>query len=384
LQASFNLTKWFSSIKIGTLSHSPAQILENIKTALPAVIKKVRGGWDNVQSFNIKTNSSISLPIWTCALGDGADGRWGGGEDKKAGDDEEKAGGDEEAEPWGGIGSGDEMVVDADAGKKSKRRKKREAEGDETSPNKKAKNSTNPEKSKVRGTISTTPSKAEPQSDALRTDAQKHDEGEATPTSLPRKKKRKAKGGAAKEVSDKNVETPASASTAAANESSQTIADEEAKTTDISTKPAVVVQPDTKTPEKKMKRKDKRKLEAAAASLSAPSTPTHAVPPVPTNTPAAAAPESAPVASPSMVKKKRAKKSKLAATETPSNELSSMPAPTPAAKESTSTVTPSEVKEKRSSEGITKKKARITKGGAAGKSGKAKEELVGKKVKAKI
>jgi ribosome biogenesis protein UTP30 len=46
--------------------------------ALPEVVKNVKGGWDNVQSFHIKTNSSVSLPIWTCPLGDGQGARWDG------------------------------------------------------------------------------------------------------------------------------------------------------------------------------------------------------------------------------------------------------------------------------------------------------------------
>ena len=59
------------------MSQKPSQILENLKMALPAVVSHVMGGWDNVQSFHIKTNSSVSLPIWNCELGGGKDGRWG-------------------------------------------------------------------------------------------------------------------------------------------------------------------------------------------------------------------------------------------------------------------------------------------------------------------
>ena len=65
-------------MKIGTLSHTPAQILENIKTALPAVAQTIKGGWDNIQSFYIKTHSSVSLPIWACNLDDTDGGRWSG------------------------------------------------------------------------------------------------------------------------------------------------------------------------------------------------------------------------------------------------------------------------------------------------------------------
>ncbi|KDR82422.1 hypothetical protein GALMADRAFT_87717 [Galerina marginata CBS 339.88] len=67
-----------TSIKAGKMSQTPAQILDNIKTALPAVAKAIKGGWDNIQSFNIKTNSSASLPIWSCSLDDAEGGRWHG------------------------------------------------------------------------------------------------------------------------------------------------------------------------------------------------------------------------------------------------------------------------------------------------------------------
>ena len=50
------------------MSQTPSHILENLQTALPAVAKAVKGGWDNIQNFTIKTNSSVSLPIWSCTL----------------------------------------------------------------------------------------------------------------------------------------------------------------------------------------------------------------------------------------------------------------------------------------------------------------------------
>ncbi|KDQ25503.1 hypothetical protein PLEOSDRAFT_31764 [Pleurotus ostreatus PC15] len=67
-----------TSIKVGTLSQKPTQILANIKTALPAVISAIKDGWDNIQSLHIKTNSSVSLPIWSCSLDDESGGRWDG------------------------------------------------------------------------------------------------------------------------------------------------------------------------------------------------------------------------------------------------------------------------------------------------------------------
>jgi len=67
-----------TSVKFGTLSQSPDQVLVNLKTALPAVIAAVHGGWDNVQSLGIKTSKSASLPIWSCKLGNDEGSRWHG------------------------------------------------------------------------------------------------------------------------------------------------------------------------------------------------------------------------------------------------------------------------------------------------------------------
>jgi ribosome biogenesis protein UTP30 len=67
-----------SSIKFGTLSQSPAQVLANLTTALPAIIAAVHGGWDNVQSLGIKSSKSASLPIWSCKLGNDEGSRWHG------------------------------------------------------------------------------------------------------------------------------------------------------------------------------------------------------------------------------------------------------------------------------------------------------------------
>jgi len=67
-----------SSVKFGTLSQSPAQVLANLTTALPAVIAAVHGGWDNVQSLGIKSSKSASLPIWSCKLGNDEGSRWHG------------------------------------------------------------------------------------------------------------------------------------------------------------------------------------------------------------------------------------------------------------------------------------------------------------------
>ncbi|KAK7055206.1 ribosomal protein L1p/L10e family-domain-containing protein [Favolaschia claudopus] len=58
-----------TAIKISPTSHTPSQVLDNIKSALPAIIKNIKGEWDNVQSILLKTNTSAGLPIWSCDLG---------------------------------------------------------------------------------------------------------------------------------------------------------------------------------------------------------------------------------------------------------------------------------------------------------------------------
>jgi len=67
------------AVKFGIISQTPSEILANLKSALPAIAKKIWGGWENIQSIHIKTNSSVSLPIWMCSLDDSGGGRWGGG-----------------------------------------------------------------------------------------------------------------------------------------------------------------------------------------------------------------------------------------------------------------------------------------------------------------
>ncbi|KAG6902536.1 hypothetical protein C0995_015354 [Termitomyces sp. Mi166 len=65
-----------TSVKFAALSHTPKQILENLKVALPAITRHIVTGWDNIQALHIKTNSSVSLPIWCCTLDEAEDGRW--------------------------------------------------------------------------------------------------------------------------------------------------------------------------------------------------------------------------------------------------------------------------------------------------------------------
>lgn len=70
------LTSPTRSIKVGNLSHTSAQLLANLQAALPSIVKHVPGGWDNMQSFHLKTSASVALPIWSCKLEDAPGGRW--------------------------------------------------------------------------------------------------------------------------------------------------------------------------------------------------------------------------------------------------------------------------------------------------------------------
>ncbi|CDZ97657.1 ribosomal protein l1 [Phaffia rhodozyma] len=65
-----------SSSNSSTSPHTPAQALANLIAAIPHIIANIPGGWSNIQSLNIKTSTSISLPLWTCPLGSGEGGRF--------------------------------------------------------------------------------------------------------------------------------------------------------------------------------------------------------------------------------------------------------------------------------------------------------------------
>jgi len=108
---------------------------------LPAIVSRIQDGWENIQSFNIKTNSSISLPIWACDLGRGEGARWKtAAATATAGDGE-----------WSGFGASNEEEVN-DVGSERKEEspsvkpassqskgKKRVAEDDNESPVRKVK-----------------------------------------------------------------------------------------------------------------------------------------------------------------------------------------------------------------------------------------------------
>ena len=126
-----------SSIKIANISHKDSQVLANLKAAIPAVVARIHGGWDNVQSLNIKTSNSVSLPIWTCPLGSEAPGsRWAG----MGIDDGE----------WTGIGDGGSETAGAadDSPKVTSKKRVAAAEGKELgAKQKKAKRANTPEAS---------------------------------------------------------------------------------------------------------------------------------------------------------------------------------------------------------------------------------------------
>jgi len=147
-----------SSVKLGTVAQSSDKILANLKTALPAVVKVIKGGWDNVQSLSLKTSTSVSLPIWTCDLGAEAGGRWEGliadvemsgseeedveddeGEDEEEeeedNDDNDDESGDEEAEAPKVKAKGSKPAPVLKVSKK----RVAEAEEDESKPKKKSK-----------------------------------------------------------------------------------------------------------------------------------------------------------------------------------------------------------------------------------------------------
>jgi ribosome biogenesis protein UTP30 len=63
-----------SSIRLGTLSHlDTSELSGNLEAILPIIVAKhVKGGWENVQSIDLKTGNSAALPVWNSKLED----RW--------------------------------------------------------------------------------------------------------------------------------------------------------------------------------------------------------------------------------------------------------------------------------------------------------------------
>ncbi|CAI2172694.1 11697_t:CDS:2 [Funneliformis geosporum] len=54
------------SIKVGTTGMTSKQLLENLEMAIPVIVDKIPRKWKNIQSLQIKTTESISLPIYNC------------------------------------------------------------------------------------------------------------------------------------------------------------------------------------------------------------------------------------------------------------------------------------------------------------------------------
>ncbi|KAJ2162008.1 proteasome-interacting protein cic1 [Coemansia sp. RSA 552] len=52
------------AIKIGHTNMAPASLTDNVAAVVDAVVALVPKGWDNVQSFGIKTATSLTLPIY--------------------------------------------------------------------------------------------------------------------------------------------------------------------------------------------------------------------------------------------------------------------------------------------------------------------------------
>ena len=52
------------TVRIGRVSMSSQQVVDNIVAGMAGVVKRVPRGWSNVQSINIKTVASVALPIF--------------------------------------------------------------------------------------------------------------------------------------------------------------------------------------------------------------------------------------------------------------------------------------------------------------------------------
>ena len=76
LESAISGTVWLqnkgscSTVKIGYVkSHSAEELTENLLAALPAVLSKIKGGWENVHNIDVKTGNSAALPVWNQKLG---------------------------------------------------------------------------------------------------------------------------------------------------------------------------------------------------------------------------------------------------------------------------------------------------------------------------
>ena len=55
----------YSAIKVAHTGQTIEQSVENVVSAVSEIAKIVPRGWNNIQSLNLKTSDSISLPIYT-------------------------------------------------------------------------------------------------------------------------------------------------------------------------------------------------------------------------------------------------------------------------------------------------------------------------------
>ncbi|TFK93303.1 ribosomal protein L1 [Polyporus arcularius HHB13444] len=253
-----------SSVKIGTLSQKPEQVLANLETALPEVVKHIKGGWDNVQSLFIKTNSSAALPIWQCDLGMEAGGRWEGlvasAEDEVMKDAED-----------------DEMDVERAPITRSqgKKRTAEEAEKDEEKPKKRTKAAVKPSETKPAPPAAATAPLTAAKGKGKAVEASPASAADPAPaTSEPAKKKRR-KSAVEPAPSVPAVVTDESPDTAGDKKrkrrKSQVVAAAQASAepTPSTSQPAASAEPDAATPVKKEKRKKARASLAAAAEAAA-------------------------------------------------------------------------------------------------------------------
>ncbi|PCH40426.1 ribosomal protein L1 [Wolfiporia cocos MD-104 SS10] len=383
-----------TSIKIGTVSHNPSQILDNLKAAIPEVAKKVKGGWDNVQSLHIKTNSSASLPIWACKLGDSEGARWDGltireaprdeaglgseseGEDEAAAEPEKKKKAPAKAKAKAAEQEKVEMEVTEPAASKKSKGKERAAENGAGKPQKKAKADPVPEAaSKQPADKKSSPAAIEaaaPADDAAKKSKKRKAEAPpSTSTAVPAKKSKKQAPSESGPSSDTATASSTLAPVKPATGAVFIPAPQDVKSTAATSAPKKTrasavdffedapsssgpvesaAQPASDAP----KKRKKGKVAEVAQSTDATSTP---------------APTTEPALSAEAITKK-AKKGKAAAADASARAKSAPAADaTPVSKD--------ELKKKRAATGLEKKKGKALADTPAKKS--AKQEVVGKK-----
>ncbi|ESK82560.1 u3 snornp-associated protein cic1 utp30 family protein [Moniliophthora roreri MCA 2997] len=163
------------SIKIGTISQKPSQILDNLKEAIPAIASSIKGGgggWDNIQSLGIKTSNSVHLPIWSCSLDGDEGGRYDG---LTAVDDDVEMEGGSDDESEAEVDAEAEVKVPAPAPTVKKGKKKRAAEDEDEDEAEKEKPK---KKAKAQASEPKAPATAKAQLDSDKSKAKKRKEAE--------------------------------------------------------------------------------------------------------------------------------------------------------------------------------------------------------------